>query len=284
MLENLNADRPTVCRVRFSLRPPWTIARPRVDISLSSMKKSETSLIEFQQRFRELQSQYPNFNSVFTDGSKSDESVGCAFVIDGEAHQYCLNPKASIFTAELYALLKALDFSLVRGLNRILVCTDALSVVQSIANMYSKHPLLQEILSKTHAISSAGGEVVFSWIASHVGIHGNELADQAAHEASLGANIDIQHVPFQDMLIYYRQIAWTEWHRRWDDVAVNKLKDIKVTVAPCKSSCRGIRREEVLLCRLRIGHSHMTHGYLLRRLDPPHCTNCNAVLSIRQSF
>ena len=147
--------------------------------------------------------------------------------------------------------------------------------------MYSKHPLVQEILSKTHVICSAGSEVVFSWIPSHVGIHGNELADQAAHEASLGANIDIQHVPFQDMLIYYRQIARTEWQRRWDDVAVNKLKDIKVTVAPWKSSCRGTRREEVLLCRLRIGHSRMTHSYLLRRLDPPHCTNCNAVLSIR---
>ena len=45
--------------------------------------------------------------------------------------------------------------------------------------------------------------------------------------------------------------------------------------------CRGIRREEVLLCRLRIGHSRMTHGYFLRRLDSPHCTNCNAILSIR---
>ena len=56
LLENLNADRPTVCRVRFSLRPPWTIARARIDISLSSFKKSETSMIEFQQRFRELQS------------------------------------------------------------------------------------------------------------------------------------------------------------------------------------------------------------------------------------
>ena len=150
-------------------------------------------MIEFHQRFRELQSQYPNFNSVFTDGSKSDESVGCAFVIDGEAHQYCLNPKASIFTAELYALLKALDFSLVRGLNRILVCTDSLSVVQSLVHMYSKHPLVQEILSKTHAICSAGGEVVFSWLPSHVGIHGNELADQAAHEASLVLIFSMSH-------------------------------------------------------------------------------------------
>jgi len=120
--------------------------------------------------------------------------------------------------------LKALDFSLVHGFNRILVCTDSKSGVQSLDNMYSKHPLVQDILCKTHAICSGGGEVVFSWIPSHVGFHGNELADEAAREASLGANIDIPHVPFQDMMIYYKQVTRNEWQRRWDDVAVNKLK------------------------------------------------------------
>jgi len=85
-------------------------------------------------------------------------------------------------------------------------------------------------------------------------------------------------------MIYYRQVTRTEWQRRWDDVAVNKLKETKVTVAPWKSSCRESRREEVLLCRLRIGHSRLTHGYLLRGLDPPHCNHCNVVLSIRHMF
>jgi len=67
-------------------------------------------MIEFQQRFLALQSQYPLFISVFTDGSKPDESVGCAFVVEGEARQFCLNPKASIFTAELYAIFKGFGF------------------------------------------------------------------------------------------------------------------------------------------------------------------------------
>ena len=40
LLESFNADRSTVCRVRFSLRPQWTIARPRINISLSILKKS----------------------------------------------------------------------------------------------------------------------------------------------------------------------------------------------------------------------------------------------------
>jgi ribonuclease HI/exonuclease III len=281
LLEALDADHPTVCRVRFSLRPPWTLVHPRVDLSLSLLRKAETSFIEFQQRFLEMQTKYPNFVSIFTDGSKSAESVGCAFVVNGESHEFCLNSKASIFTAELYAILQALDFSIVQNFQRILVCTDSLSVLQSLEHMYSKHPLVQDVFCKMHVICSHGGAVVFAWIPSHVGIRGNELADQAARAASLHAEVDIQHVPFQDMVIYYLGMVRNEWQRRWDDVAVNKLRPIKATVAPWMSSCRANRREEILLCRLRIGHSRLTHGYLLRRLDPPRCSECNGLLSIR---
>lgn len=67
----------------FSLRAPWTIARPHV-ISCSSVRKAETSVVELKQNVRELQSQYPNFSCTFTDGSKS--AVGYAFIIDGETH------------------------------------------------------------------------------------------------------------------------------------------------------------------------------------------------------
>jgi hypothetical protein len=55
LLETLGADRPTVCRVHFSLRPPWTFVHPRVDLSLSLLSKAETSMIEFQQRLLEMQ-------------------------------------------------------------------------------------------------------------------------------------------------------------------------------------------------------------------------------------
>ena len=41
------------------------------------------------------------------------------------------------------------------------------------------------------------------------------------------------------------------------------------------------RREETVLTRLRIGHSHVTHAHLLRGDPPPVCEYCRRQLSIR---
>ena len=41
------------------------------------------------------------------------------------------------------------------------------------------------------------------------------------------------------------------------------------------------RREETVLTRLRIGHSHATHAHLLRGDPPPVCEYCRRPLSIR---
>ena len=40
------------------------------------------------------------------------------------------------------------------------------------------------------------------------------------------------------------------------------------------------RKEEVVLCRLRIGHTYATHGYLLRGEDKPLCTTCRTPLTV----
>ena len=36
-----------------------------------------------------------------------------------------------------------------------------------------------------------------------------------------------------------------------------------------------MRLEEVILCRLRIGHTYATHGHLLRGEDKPSCPQCD---------
>ena len=44
---------------------------------------------------------------------------------------------------------------------------------------------------------------------------------------------------------------------------------------------RSFRREEVVLTRLRIGHTRLAHSYLLKRGDQPFCISCNETFTMK---
>nr|CAD7402320.1 unnamed protein product [Timema poppensis] len=62
--------------------------------------------------------------------------------------------------------------------------------------------------------------------------------------------------------------------------AQNKLRSIRDGVSRWPSSIRKSRREEVIVTRLRVGHTSLTHGFLLRGDPPPVCEFCDAPLSV----
>ena len=39
------------------------------------------------------------------------------------------------------------------------------------------------------------------------------------------------------------------------------------------------RLDEVVLHRIRVGHTHLTHAFLLKRETPPECNHCNCLLT-----
>ena len=41
------------------------------------------------------------------------------------------------------------------------------------------------------------------------------------------------------------------------------------------------RKEDIILTRLRIGYSRLTHKYYLANEDPPECIPCNSPLTIK---
>ena len=41
------------------------------------------------------------------------------------------------------------------------------------------------------------------------------------------------------------------------------------------------RKENTVLNRLRIGHSYLTHSFILRKEEAPVCVACNAALTIK---
>ena len=80
--------------------------------------------------------------------------------------------------------------------------------------------------------------------------------------------------PAKDLKTFYSHIIINKWVTNWKQQTNNKLRKIKGEPIPRSSSNRQSRREEVILSRLRIGHTQLTHSYFFLNLMPPSCPHC----------
>ena len=64
----------------------------------------------------------------------------------------------------------------------------------------------------------------------------------------------------------------------WNSAANNKLHAIYPTVGKCAQNNVVSRRDAVIIKRLNIGHSRLTHSYLLSGEDQP---TCDIVLTVK---
>ena len=56
----------------------------------------------------------------------------------------------------------------------------------------------------------------------------------------------------------------------------------KTTIGEHQSVVGNIRKEEVVLARLNLGHTRVTHSYLLLGEEQPQCVGCDAPFTVRQ--
>ena len=143
------------------------------------------------------------------------------------------------------------------------------------------NPLILKLLEKLHHLSCAHKTIHLCWIPSHIGIRGNEAADMAAKE-SLNLDITASQVPYTDLKCHINHFISNKWQEHWSSCPDNKLFKIKPTLGESPPGFRNSRKEEVVLSRLRIGHAYFSHSYILRQQDPPECTACQDIYSIRQ--
>ena len=67
----------------------------------------------------------------------------------------------------------------------------------------------------------------------------------------------------------------------WNNSIGNKLLEIKSIIGEHQPVVRNIRKEEVVLARLRLGHTRDTHSYLLLGEEHSQCVGCDAPFTVR---
>ena len=98
---------------------------------------------------------------------------------------------------------------------------------------------------------------------------GNERADKSGEKKALQTRISNTKIPYTDLKPLINKFIIKKWQKSWDDQTKKKLHHIQDTIGEWPAGYWRNRKEEVIISRLCIGHTHITHSHLLKGEDPP---------------
>ena len=125
------------------------------------------------------------------------------------------------------------------------------------------YPTVQTIMRFLVFLHTVHKTVIFCWLPSHMGISGNKCDDSAA-KAALQKDVSACLISYTDAYQYISQYVSDLWQSERDTAVNNKLHATKPLIGEQLSAYRSVRRDEVVLSRLKLGHSYLTHSYLLK--------------------
>ena len=178
----INAE--LVCPLRTPNSPPGTHDyEPKRHNLIEGVSKCMISGQEAQAKFNEYCEAKGSHDEVYTDGSKMNEKVGAAAVINrhfqnGETTCRQLSKRlpdnSTIFAAETTAISLALNYyqHMDPVHHDVVVYSDSRSCLQAIEGEDTENPFI--CMNLLWSLSDKGTSVRFCWVPSHCGIDGNE--------------------------------------------------------------------------------------------------------------
>ena len=110
-------------------------------------------------------------------------------------------------------------------------------------------------------------------------ILGNEMVDQQA-KTSLSLEPSSLKIPFSNFKPSINKDVLDQWQTSWNNCIGSKLLEIGPTIGEHQSVVRNIRKEKSCLALLRLGHTKVTHSYLLQGEEQPQCFGCDAPFTV----
>ncbi|GFU51047.1 RNase H domain-containing protein [Trichonephila clavipes] len=204
----------------------------RMKLHISELDLPNVPPVVFQRVFAYHRSQYSRYSTIYTDGSKRADYVGCGVVIEDIMHGYRLDTSCSVFTAEAVAIYRALQLIDSTMPRKFCIYTDSMSVLKRL---------------KTTTIAA----IQWNHRQRASGQRGKVGDDSSAASGS----------PLSDMKRVIMHHIFKIWQESWSQQLDNKLHSVKPVIGAWP--VMPMRRTDVKLTRLRIGHTRFTHRHFV---------------------
>ena len=286
LINKYHIETPRIWINSIPEEPPWLF--PDIQVCPFLMiNKSSTPIEEIKSAFLSHKDEHDSIH-IYTDGSKKEDGVGYASVLPTYNIAGGLPDEASIFTAELYAIKATVEYLIENeeeSTNYTIFC-DSQSVLQTLKSKTNKSFIVVTLQQLLFHASNKNININLCWVPGHCGIAGNDKADIQAKSASSSVDAlrQLRAIPHTDMTGIIKATAKGEWQREWSSAKYQdkQLREVKPEIKYWSSSCNKNRRVETALTRLRIGHTNLTHSYLMvRGIDPPVCDRCSVQVTVK---
>lgn len=270
-IEIMDEKLPNIERRPNAMGRKWYEPKVKVDTSTTKKLKAGDQRKVVQQVFLETMNKYQNHTKIYTDGSVKEDEVGCGVHNETQDTPIKLNKMNTIFSAESYALLTATRIVPNNG-EQAVIFTDSASCIAALNKGNSNNPWIEMIQTE-----AKDKDITYCWIPSHVGIEGNEKADKIA-EKGRTSGLPYNNVPANDAIRWFKERTIWANEYNWRKTSTSFLRQSKPTTLPWKD--RKISKEQRILTRVRIGHTWLSHGYILHKEPQPKCSYCNDTLTL----
>ena len=251
-----------------------------VSFKLAQYDKKSTLPEFFRFKFlTEILPEYQNYLPIYTDGSKLNEKASYSVYFPSFGNiSHRISDDSGIFTAEVEAINKALSYIKIspRSDRRFVIFCDSKSVLESIESQETKIPCMIRLLDTLQELKK-NSVVKFCWVPSHVGIPGNETADILAKNALNIIEPIPTKIPYSDFIPKVKTYIRNLWQERYTHCHQNirpiKLYHINPNIRPFSIKSLS-RKDEVIIHRIRIGHTRITHSYLMEGIHIDNIPNC----------
>ena len=248
----------------YAIPPPWAPANARFYIRPLPCSKSMCSREMIHARTKDIFAHLgtENVRTYYTDGSVDRDAgkTAAAFVTENEIYGWRTSDTCSTLQTELVGISTALVHVKHRVDKTVTLLTDSMTALQTLQRTSPRDNvrLVTSTLQLLKELKDEGKSVTLAWIPSHVGIPGNEAADDAAKKALTQERVKI-NVPLS--LQQVKRLARTTTTVRArgllrgeeDSSASLTWYALATNHEPLSLPASVTRKDRVSLTRLRLG-------------------------------